>query len=266
MKNQIHRFLFYFFTRNAQQILDRKCAATDDLTRTLVMQEDERGHYGDMEISEKASEYVLKSFTIDRIDFIKRNTSDNLGDTVIDLGDSNGIFLRSISREGISVNISGPAVESLQRRGMVAVKADIEHLPFKTGSIRTVFLFETLEHVPNPIALLREIDRICSDSAIISIPYVTTTNILPHNYDPGRPIFQHHIFEFTPQDFSTIVSHTHFSISAEKIATVLDGKSGILDRIIFFFWATFCEKDMFCGCFKQFYICKLNKTNIGRSR
>lgn len=254
-----HVFLFRIFERNAKTLLKKKCAKIDGLTRDLLIHEDERFHYGDTEISEKASEYVLKSFTLDRIEFIRANTTQDKKDIVVDLGDSNGIFLRSISKEGISVNISDPALICLKNRGMETVKAHIEYLPFKDGSIVYVFLFETLEHVPNPIALLNEIGRVCSDSVIISIPYVRTTNILPRNYDPDRPVYQHHIFEFNRTDFSTVVSHTPFCIGAEKIVSVFDEKPKIIDRLIFFLWERFVERDMFCGCFKKFYICKLLK-------
>lgn len=254
-----HAFLFRIFERSAKNLLIKKCQKTNPATKELLLNEDERYHYGDVEIVDKASEYVLKSFTIDRIEFIERNTRIKNQDIVIDLGDSNGIFLRSMDKRGISVNISNPAIEGLRKRGMDVIKANIEFLPFKTGSIHTVLLFETLEHVPNPVALLNEIGRVSSDSVILSVPYVRETHIHPYNYDPGRPIFQHHIFEFNKQDISKIVTHTPFMVAADEIGIVLDGTSGLFDRIIFFLWETFIEKDMFCGCFRQFYICKLCK-------
>ena len=164
-----------------------------------------------------------------------------------------------MDKRGISVNISDPAIEAIHSRGMDVVKAHIEYLPFKTGPIHTVLLFETLEHVPNPVALLNEIGRVTSDSVILSVPYVRKTNIHPFNYDPTRPIFQHHIFEFNTQDLSKIVTHTPFTVAAEEIAVVLDGTSGLFDRMVFLLWEKFFEDDMFCGCFRRFYICKLCK-------
>ena len=84
------------------------------------------------------------SFTIDRIAFIRENALLKNNDIIADLGDSNGIFLRSCQKDGVSVNISDPAVKSLHGRGMETVMADIEFLPFKDNSIHTIFLFETL--------------------------------------------------------------------------------------------------------------------------
>ena len=263
-----HKILFDIFERNAKKVLKNKCLDIDVTTKNLLQTENERYHYGDIEIKEKASEYVLTSFTIDRIEFIRKNVQLRNKDIIADLGDSNGIFLRSCQREGISVNISNPAVISLHGRGMEIVKAHIEYLPFKNNSIHTFFLFETLEHVPNPITLLNEIGRVCSDSIIISIPFIEKTKIHPYNYDPGRPIYQHHIFEFNRNDFLTIITHTPFSLGSDTIAVVLEGKMTFFDRFVFFVWDLFVEHDTFCGCFKKFYICKLNKKpgKINRSQ
>jgi SAM-dependent methyltransferase len=174
-----------------------------------------------------------------------------------DLGDTNGIFLRSRGRDGISINVSDPAVRSLRGRGMQVLKADIEHLPFRDGSIGVILLFETLEHLPNPIRVLNELGRICSGSLVLSIPSVSTTRIHPSGYDPSRPLPQHHIFEFSAEDFRAILSHTPFELRRDTTVGVLGGTGRILDRIIIRLWSRFREKDMFCGCFLRFYICHL---------
>lgn len=254
-----HQFLFRILERNARGIYEEKLISLDDRTRALVEQEDERHHLGDMVLDETGSQYVVRSFTIDRIRFLRECGAENAG-TVTDLGDSNGIFLRSLNRDGISVNISDPAVRSLKSRTMGVVKADVERLPFKSGTISTVVLFETLEHVPNPILLLSEIERVCSSSVILSIPYVSRTHIHPFNYDPALPLFQHHIFEFSPHDFKKIVSHAGFTIQSERIATVLGIHNTLLESLVFFLWKRFIEPDTYCGCFLQFYMCHLKKT------
>jgi|SRR5208283_896761 len=254
-----HKILFEIFERNAQKVMEIKYSSIDAATKKLLHAENERFHYGDAIITEKASEYVLTSFTIDRIAFIRENALLKNDDIVADLGDSNGIFLRSCQKDGISVNISNPAVKSLHKRGMETIMADIEYLPFKDNSIYSVFLFETLEHVPNPITLLNEISRICSDILIVSIPFVEKTKIHPYNYDPARPVYQHHIFEFNRDDFLTIITHTPFTLGSEKVAVVLDGRMSLSDRLVFFLWYHIMEHDTFCGCFKKFYMCSLIK-------
>lgn len=254
-----HRILLSIFQRNAKNVLKNKCSKIDTATKELILNEDERYHYGDLEITEKASEYVISSFTIDRIKFIRENTPPGIEGLVADLGDTNGIFLRSCQRDGISVNMSDPVVVSLQKREMITVKANIAYLPFRDNSIHTCYLFQTLEHVQNPIALLHEIGRVCSNNLIVSIPFVEKTKIYSHHYNP------YHIFEFNHDDFLKITTHTPFSLESETIAVVLDEKRTIFDRIVFFVWDLLVEHDTFCGCHKKFYICKLKKNKFDKN-
>lgn len=256
-----HRFLFRILERNARRIYEEKLLTLDDPTRALVEREDERHHLGDMELVEPGSQYVIRSFTIDRIRFL-RDCGAEKSTTVTDLGDSNGIFLRSLGRDGISVNISDPTIRSLRSRNLEVVKADVERLPFKSGSISTVMLFETLEHVPNPIQLLSEIERVCSSSLVLSIPYVAHTHIHPFNYNPSIPRFQNHIFEFCPDDFKKIVTHAGFTMQSERVATVLGRHNTVLETLVFFLWKRFMEPDTYCGCFRQFYMCHLKKARL----
>jgi hypothetical protein len=124
-----------------------------------------------------------------------------------------------------------------------------------------VLLFETLEHVPDPIRVLREIGRVCSGSLVLSIPLVGRTIIRGARYDPARPAGQHHIFEFSVPDFKKILTHTPFSVERDSIATVLGGKGNPLDRLVIALWSILRERDMFCGCFRSFYVCHLVKRN-----
>ncbi|KQC04406.1 MAG: hypothetical protein APR53_03410 [Methanoculleus sp. SDB] len=258
-----HKILFDVFERNSGRILDEKIKHLNRPVKKLLEEEDERQHYGDIELTESGSQNVIRGFTIDRIRFIHDNIRISENDTLVDLGDSNGIFIRSMNRDGISVNISDPALKAIHAKQIEVIKADIEHLPFKAGSIDHILLFETLEHVPNPIALLNEIGRVCRKSLVLSIPFVSTTTIHRHNYDPIKPLHQHHIFEFSPPDFKKILTHTRFTLQKEAEAVVLNDGNTLREKMIFFFWRMFMEKDMYCGCFKKFYMCILSKEEDG---
>jgi len=243
--------------RNARQILGAKLAAADAETRALVTGEDERRHYGDLDLDDPGLQQVARSFTLDRIGFIREIFPHGVSGTVVDLGDTNGIFLRSLGKDGIGVNLSDPAVRSLRARGLEALKADIGFLPFRDDSIDVVFLFETLEHVPDPIRVLQEIGRVCKRSLVLSIPLVGKTTIHGERHDPGRPAAQNHIFEFSVRDFGEVVTHTPFGIERDRVATVLGSGGRLLDRLVIFLWSIFREPDMFCGCFRRFYLCHL---------
>jgi SAM-dependent methyltransferase len=245
--------------KNAKRNLDRKMPILTSVQRTLLNQEDEQSHYVDYNLEEKALQYLVQSETIDRVQFIRENTSGLRNSLIADLGDSNGIYLRMMGKNGISVNISDPTVRALHDKGLDVIKADIQFLPFRTDSLDTVFLFQTLEHVPNPILMLQEIARVCRGSLILSIPYVSTTNIHPFYYNPDKPLHQQHIFEFDPADFGRVITHTPFILKSSKITTVLDNGGGLAERVTYSFWKHFLERDMFCGCFKKFYLCYLIK-------
>ncbi|MDD1669675.1 MAG: class I SAM-dependent methyltransferase [Methanomicrobiales archaeon] len=251
------RLLSEVLQRNAGQIMNAKLETVDHETRTLVTSENERYHFGDIDLNEIGLQHVVRSFTVDRIQFIRDVLPRSVQGPVVDLGDTNGIFLRSIGQGGIGVNISDPAVRAIRARGLETLKADIEFLPFRDRSIETVLLFETLEHVPNPIRVLREIGRVCSHSLVLSVPYVKKTIIHGSGYDPARPAPQHHIFEFSVPDFRKILTYTPFVLERDRIATVLGGTGNILDRLVIALWSIFRERDMFCGCFRRFYICHL---------
>ena len=48
--------------------------------------------------------------------------------------------------------------------------ADATDLPFPSKSIELVVILEVLEHIPDPIRALHEIERVCSGTVIASVP------------------------------------------------------------------------------------------------
>ncbi len=253
-----HAYLFGVLERNATRICNDKIGGLDETKKALVLAEDERFHHKDVITEDVGSQQVVRGFTIDRIRFLE-TCGIRAGETVMDIGDSNGIFLRSLDKDGISLNISPRVASALHEKGLQTVIADAEHMPFKDTSISTILLFQTLEHVPNPVLLLNEIGRVCKDSLVLSIPYVKQTHIHRRLYEPRVPLHEHHIFEFSPGDFRSVVSHTPFRIERESTAVVLDKRGISLDRLVISAWNRFVEPDHFCGCFMKFHIVYLKK-------
>jgi SAM-dependent methyltransferase len=254
-----HTFLFSIFEANSKIILDTKISALPPELKKLVLDEDERYHYGDSELDEPASQNVVRSFSVDRIRFIRDCLDTEQITTVLDIGDSNGLFVRSLGKDGISVNISEGTVKHLKTKNLDVIKADIEHIPFKSGSIDVILSFETLEHVKNPVQALEEIGRVCNHSCILSVPFVEKTYINRAGNMFGQRYFLHHIFEFNPADFNNIVKLTPFTLACDKRAVVLDGRISLFHYLVFALWNLFIEKDTFCDCFKGFYLCHLKK-------
>ncbi|MCK5319354.1 MAG: class I SAM-dependent methyltransferase, partial [Anaerolineales bacterium] len=227
----------------------------------LYDQEDFSKHFADEETADIGLQYVIKSFIIDRINFIENVLSKEEieNDNIMDLGDSSGIFLKAFDKKSLGVNISKEAVVNIKGKGIDSVLADGARLPFKDKQIDHVLFFQIFEHAPNPINTLKEINRVCKKSVILSIPHVSRTIIHKHNYDPTIPIFQHHIFEFSDDDFRKIVTHAGLKVSSAKTVEVFDSGKNLRDIFVYAMWRLFREKDMFCGCFSKFTIYHLVK-------
>ena len=244
---------------NAERILNRRMMSFSK--KDIFAEEDMSAHFADQEVSDLGLQKVLMSFIIERINFIETVlTADEIATaTFVDLGDSSGIFLRALGKPGYSLNVSEQALKNIKAKGIAGIGANVGSLPFKDSSIDHVLLFQTLEHLPNPIATLQEIYRVCKKSLFISIPYVSQTQIREFNYDPARPIPEHRIFEFNDDDFRKIVSHTGFKIDQTEVVEVLDNGRTLKEFLLFLHWKLFYEKDLLFGCFKKFALYHLAK-------
>jgi len=126
----------------------------------------------------------------------------------LDAGDSDGIILRSLGVEnGISLNINKDCVAQIKKNGGVAVRGDVEHLPFKDECFDSAICFETIEHLQNPVRGLQELARV-SSRIFLSIPWMERTRV----NDTGRG----HIFEFSHEDFNKILTHTNLKAKYYK--------------------------------------------------
>jgi len=132
--------------------------------------------------------------------------------SLLEIGDSDGLIVKALGKCGIGVNISPGAVKNIHAHGIQAVQSDIEHLPFHRKSVDVVMMFETLEHLPNPLAALCRAAELSREKVIISIPYVRKSRILPAGYRKGIPQYRQHIFELNEKDFRSIVSHAPLRI------------------------------------------------------
>jgi len=244
---------------NAERILNRRMMSFSK--KDIFAEEDMSAHFADQEISDVGLQKVLMSFIIARINFVEWVlTADEIATgTFVDLGDSSGIFLKAFDKPGYSLNVSEQALKNIKAKGIAGIGANVGSLPFKDSSVDHALLFQTLEHLPNPIATLQEIYRVCKKSLFISIPHVSQTQIHEFNYDPARPIPEHHIFEFNDSDFRKIVSHTGFKINRAEVVEVLDNGRNLKEFLMFAHWRWCYEKDLLYGCFKKFALYHLIK-------
>lgn len=157
------------------------------------------------------------------------------GSLVVDIGDSDGIFMMALKKRGISLNINLESATFINNNGMSAVCGNAECIPFKTDRFDFVFCFQMLEHTLNPLAVLNELGRICRGKIFLSIPNVETTNI--HNIKYWIDLemkgwekthvknFDCHVFEFSPGDFKNLLSYTNLECETYFPLRYFDNRS-----------------------------------------
>ncbi len=71
-----------------------------------------------------------------------------------------GLRPRLALHDAVFVDVSPSACVKLHAAGATAVRAAVEGLPFASGSIREVYLFDVLEHVHDDASVVRELGRV----------------------------------------------------------------------------------------------------------
>jgi ubiquinone/menaquinone biosynthesis C-methylase UbiE len=109
------------------------------------------------------------------------------GRRILEIACGRGGFSRLVGSRGASVcgaDFSASAVdiakEKLRRNPSLAdrvtyVQADAQNMPFEQNSFDIVISCETIEHVPDPGAAVREMYRVCKPGGVL---YLTTPNYL----------------------------------------------------------------------------------------
>ncbi|MDD3813301.1 MAG: class I SAM-dependent methyltransferase [Desulfocapsaceae bacterium] len=90
------------------------------------------------------------------------------GNGILDIGCSDGFMFRDLTLSVVEADLIYAFPE--QYKGKIKfVKTDALHLPFKDNSFKCTILGDMLEHVEDPVRVLREVSRV-SKHAYISVP------------------------------------------------------------------------------------------------
>lgn len=93
--------------------------------------------------------------------------------------------------------------------GKLDIVSDITRIPEPDGSFDAVICMEVLEHVPDPLAAIRELTRLIrpTGSLILTAPFCSLTHFAPHHYATG---FSRFFYEKWLQEYGfTIQEITH---------------------------------------------------------
>jgi len=93
---------------------------------------------------------------------------------ILDIGSNNGMILKDLNLDITYIDLDVYPLPNF-------IQADAEFLPFKDESFDTIVLSEILEHVLNPIAILKEAKRVTKLKVIGTTPneYLWNKNYFP---------------------------------------------------------------------------------------
>lgn len=166
----------------------------------------------------------------------------------LDIGDSDGsvrLILNKIMDgfqiSSLGINLQTKAVENIRRIGLDAECVDAMEIGKRGEKYDIVSLFETLEHLPNPIGFLESIHDIVGERLIISVPLISTSRVGMQYLSKKWPkdeiptIENTHIFELSPMDWEKIFIHTGWKIKSKWQLRQFP-KRGLLKFIMKYAW------------------------------
>jgi len=213
----------------------RKAARSPEYRSWVEVVGDERfaRHYGHTRVDDPFTLEHLKwqLFEVTRALRRRVGLAPSMG-RVLDAGASDGLFLEALgARWGLGYNLLEACVVQIQKDGWLACRGDIEALPFRDQSFDAVVCCETLEHVPNPVRALCEFARVCRGRLYLTIPGVAATRVCPRS-DTSPSVDTGHVFELSPRDFATMLSHTPWRLVHSEVVRIFPRVSNPVHSLV----------------------------------
>jgi ubiquinone/menaquinone biosynthesis C-methylase UbiE len=158
--------------------------------------------------------------------FVKNYVTSNC--LFLDVGCGDGSYLRHIDcKYAVGLDISKSkllhARRKMQSQKHDFIEADAEYLPFKNSSLDIVLSTELIEHVVDPISVLKEISRVCKSQAIISTPTQNSLwRLLLHRLRRRKKYGPTHIREFCQEELVQLLKENKLYVSHLRGSPILD--------------------------------------------
>ncbi len=169
------------------------------------------------------------------------------GEKVLEVGCGAGQFIRAIKKirpelECHGSDISKNALEQAQKNsdGVLYTEQRGNNLPFADGVFSAVIIFDVLEHVDNPIAFMREVNRVLRNGGKMYLfapcegDYLSLWHMLKF-FGIGRDLtkkFAGHIQYFSRHSLLDLIKNNGFAIKSIRYSEHIIGQ--LLGVVVFF--------------------------------
>lgn len=146
------------------------------------------------------------------------------GTTVLDVGCFNGFFVKTLCQfgyEAYGVDFNTAAIAFGQSRFALADRlscSSIEELEAHGKSFGVIFLFEVLEHLPDPAAMLFAVARLLAPNGIL----VISTPNKDMCWRPALDFPPHHLSRFTGESLRKLIekAELHYIFGREQMSAL----------------------------------------------
>ena len=171
-------------------------------------------------------EKMMKQIVDKSADLIEARTNTG-GGRLLDIGCGYGFFLKEMKLrgwdvEGVEVSQTGRQY-ARDKWGINVYSQPVEDIDIPENSFDVVTLFYLIEHVNNPMALLREVNRILRPGGLILLRWPHTTPIVRLLGPLSRKLdlyhTPYHLYDFSPETMKMLMAITDF----KNVETIIGG-------------------------------------------
>ena len=171
-------------------------------------------------------EKMMKQIINKSADLIEAKTNTGRG-RLLDIGCGYGFFLKEMQLrgwevEGVEVSQTGRQY-SQDKCGIHVYSQPLEDLDIPENLFDVVTLFYLIEHINDPLSLLRKINRILKPGGLILLRWPHTTPIVrilgPLNRKLDLYHTPYHLYDFSPETMKMLLAITDF----KNVETIIGG-------------------------------------------
>lgn len=164
---------------------------------------------------------------------------------LLEIGCGHGFFLEAAQNspfQTLGIDISGYAVEYAQKHRLPARLVDLEKAHFPPQSFDAVVAFQLIEHIPNPLKFMKEVNRVLKPGGLVLLATPNEGGYLKKIMGKHWLSYRHaeHLFFFSPKTLGELLSKSGFnSIEFRKDETRFYPLRHLLDGVKYYFKGKF---------------------------